>query len=76
MKVTHHGQEHMLCLTSEEVGLLVDLVHAGAFSDLLPRSRSKRQRLEGFLGDVRSTLMRTAQMAVTRNNQEAKSPSW
>jgi len=36
MKVTHHGDEHLLCLTSEEVGLLVDLVHAGAFSDHLP----------------------------------------
>jgi hypothetical protein len=43
------------------VSLLVDLCHAGAFSDLLPRSRRKRQRLEGFLGDVRATLMRTAQ---------------
>jgi hypothetical protein len=61
MKVTHHGDEHLLCLTSEEVSLLVDLCHAGAFSDLLPRSRRKRQRLEGFLGDVRATLMRTAQ---------------
>ncbi|MEB3105434.1 MAG: hypothetical protein VKN17_06605 [Cyanobacteriota bacterium] len=61
MKVTHHGDEHLLCLTSEEVGLLVDLCHAGAFSDLLPRSRAKRRRLEHFLGEVRSTLMRTAQ---------------
>jgi hypothetical protein len=61
MKVTHHGDEHLLCLSSEEVGLLVDLCHAGAFSDLLPRSRSKRRRLESFLGDVRATLMRTAQ---------------
>jgi hypothetical protein len=43
------------------VGLLVDLCHAGAFSDLLPRSRAKRRRLESFLGDVRTTLMRTAQ---------------
>jgi hypothetical protein len=61
MKVTHHGDEHLICLSSEEVGLLVDLCHAGAFSDLLPRSRSKRRRLESFLGDVRATLMRTAQ---------------
>jgi hypothetical protein len=61
MKVIHHGDEHLLCLTSEEVSLLVDLCHAGAFSDLLPRSRQKRKRLEGFLGDVRATLMRTAQ---------------
>ena len=61
MKVTHHGDEHLLCLSSEEVGLLVDLCHAGAFSDLLPPSRAKRRRLESFLGDVRTTLMRTAQ---------------
>jgi hypothetical protein len=61
MKVIHHGDEHLLCLTSEEVSLLVDLCHAGEFSDHLPRSRPRRRLLEGFLGDVRSTLMRTAQ---------------
>ena len=75
MKVTHHGDEHLLCLTSEEVGLLVDLVHAGAFSDHLPRSRAKRRRLEGFLGDVRTTLMRTAQRTVTRPSPKAVNPS-
>jgi hypothetical protein len=61
MKVTHHGEDHLLCLTSEEVGLLVDLCHAGAFSDYLPKSPARRRRLESFLGDVRTTLMVTAQ---------------
>jgi hypothetical protein len=74
MKVTHHGEQHLLCLTSEEVGLLVDLVHAGAFSDLLPRSRSKRRRLEGFLSDVRTSLMRTAQTAGSRPDPKALNP--
>lgn len=75
MKVTHHGDEHLLCLSSEEVGLLVDLCHAGAFSDLLPRSRAKRRRLERFLSDVRTTLMRTAQGRVARRNPNLVRPS-
>lgn len=68
MKVTHHGDEHLLCLTSEEVGLLVDLCHAGSFSDHLPRSSDRRRRLERFLGDVRATLMTTAQKLPQRRS--------
>ena len=71
MKVIHHGDEHLLCLSSEEVSLLVDLCHAGAFSDHLPRSRSRRRRVEGFLGDVRATLMRTAQGQQRRAAKQA-----
>ena len=74
MKVTHHGDQHLLCLSSEEVSQLVDLVHAGAFSDLLPRSRSKRRRLERFLSDVRTSLMRTAQTAGCRAEPEDLNP--
>ena len=66
MKVTHHGDQHLLCLSSEEVEYLVDLCHAGAFSDHLPRSRARRRRLEAFLGDVRATLMATAQQPLRR----------
>ena len=48
------------------MGYLVDLCHAGAFSDHLPRSRARRRRLEAFLGDVRATLMATAQQPLRR----------
>lgn len=36
MKVTHHGDQHLLCVSSEEVGYLVDLCHAGAFPTISP----------------------------------------
>jgi hypothetical protein len=41
----------------------------------LPRSRAKRRRLEGFLGDVRATLMRTAQRTVSPPSPKTVNPS-
>ena len=57
MKVSHHGDQHLICLSSEEVGLLVDLCHAGAFSDHLPRSAARQQRLHNFLWQVQQSLL-------------------
>jgi len=61
MKVTHHNDAHLLCLSSEEVALLIDLCHAGAFSDELVQDDASRNRLERFLGEMQSSLYGTAQ---------------
>ena len=39
MKVSGHGDQQLICPSSEEVGLLVDLCHAGASSSLDPVCR-------------------------------------
>jgi len=61
MKVTHHHDEHLLCLSSEEVALLVDLCHAGAFSDELIQDQETRRLLARLLGDIQQSLYDTAQ---------------
>lgn len=61
MKVTHHGDEHLLCLSSEEVALLVDLCHAAAFSDHLARETRRGHRLRRFMTEVQQSLFDTAQ---------------
>jgi len=61
MKVTHHGEAHLICLSSEEVALLVDLCHAAAFSDELSPGEETRRRLMRFMGEVQTSLFDTAQ---------------
>ena len=57
MKVSRHGDQHLLCLSSEEVSLLVDLCHAGAFSDHLSTSAPRRQLFQNFLWQVQQALL-------------------
>jgi hypothetical protein len=73
MKVTPHGEEHLVCLSSEEVALLVDLCHAAAISDHLPAGASSRRRLRRFLGEVQNGLLATAQMVWLRHRQPPSS---
>jgi hypothetical protein len=61
LKVTHHGDEHLICLSSDEVALLVDMCHAAVFSDHLVCRRDREKRLKQFMGDVQMTLFDTAQ---------------
>jgi hypothetical protein len=61
VKVIHHDNEHLLCLSSEEAALLLDLCHAGVISDHLSPTRSKRKRLETLVGDLQAALHATAQ---------------
>jgi hypothetical protein len=61
MKVTHHNDSHLICLSSEEVALLIDLCHAGAFSDELVQGEETRPRLARFLGELQLSLHETAQ---------------
>jgi hypothetical protein len=59
VKVTHYGEEHLLCLSSEEVALLLDLCHAGLYSDLLGHDRAGS--LMVFIGEMQHSLLGTAQ---------------
>ena len=61
VKVIHHNNEHLLCLSSEEAALLLDLCHAGVISDHLPAARSRRKRLESLVGDLQGALHGAAQ---------------
>ena len=74
MKVTHHNDQHLICLSSEEVALLIDLCHAGAFSDELVQGEETRHRLERFLGEMQSSLYATAQ-SVWRHRGSSRRPS-
>lgn len=71
MKVTHHHDEHLISLSSEEVALLVDLCHAGAFSDELVQGQDTRRQLDRFLGDMQSSLFDTAQTMWKRQRLDA-----
>ena len=71
MKVTHHHDEHLISLSSEEVALLVDLCHAGAFSDELVQGQDTRRQLDRFLGDMQSSLFDTAQAVWKRQRLDA-----
>jgi hypothetical protein len=61
VKVIHHDDEHLLCLSSEEAALLLDLCHAGVISDHLSPARSRRKRLERLVGDLQGGLHAAAQ---------------
>ncbi|WP_411875835.1 hypothetical protein [Vulcanococcus limneticus] len=70
MKVTHHDDEHLLCLSSDEVALLVDLCHAATFSDMLPSQADQQRRLQQFMAQVQTSLLGTAQAVwVTKHPQ-------
>lgn len=61
MKVSHLGENHLLCLSSEEVALLVDLCHAALFSDELGASEGRSASLHRFMGQMQDSLLTTAQ---------------
>lgn len=75
MKVTHHHDEHLICLTSEEVALLVDLCHAGAFSDELVPDGETRRQLRRLLGDIQQSLFDTAQTVWQRQRRDDSGPA-
>ena len=61
MRVSSVGTNHLLCLTDEEVGLLVDLCHAGAFSEHIAPSAERQERLNAFLWQVQRSLLPAVQ---------------
>ncbi len=71
VKVIHHNNEHLLCLSSEEAALLLDLCHAGVISDHLSPARSKRKRLEKLVGDLQGSLHAAAQRVWRRQANPA-----
>ncbi|MFM7086219.1 MAG: hypothetical protein ACKOXO_04400 [Cyanobium sp.] len=68
MKVIHHGNDHLLCLSSEEVALLMDLCHAGVCSDLLGHDRSPPGPVMRLLGELQHGLSSTAQAVWCRRS--------
>ena len=61
MRVTSVGTDHLLCLSEEEVGLLVDLCHAGAFSEHIASSAERRERVNAFMWQVQQSLLPAVQ---------------
>lgn len=61
MKVTHLGDDHMVCLSSDEVALLVDMCHAALISGHLSADQDTPHRLRRFMGEVQLSLFDTAQ---------------
>ncbi|MCF8132995.1 MAG: hypothetical protein K9J72_07730 [Synechococcus sp. Tobar2m-G35] len=61
MKVTHLDDEHLLNLSSSELALLVDMLYAGLFSDLLPADAGTRQRVNALMAQVQDGLFAAAQ---------------
>ncbi|MFM7362279.1 MAG: hypothetical protein ACKOBY_02670 [Cyanobium sp.] len=74
MKVSHHNDEHLLVLSSEEAALLIDLAHAGVFSDLLPRQRRRRRRFDQLLADLKDSLLDTARQVWSAETGPGKLP--
>ncbi|MFN9644679.1 MAG: hypothetical protein ACK6BG_06070 [Cyanobacteriota bacterium] len=72
VRVIHHNNEHLLCLSSEEAALLLDLCHAGVISDHLSPARSRRRRLERLLGDLQGALHATAQSVWRRQRRGSR----
>ena len=61
MRVSSVGTNHLLCLSEEEVGLLVDLCHAGAFSEHIASSAERRERVDAFMWQVQQSLLPAVQ---------------
>jgi hypothetical protein len=74
VKVSHHDNEHLLVLSSEEAALLIDLAHAGVFSDLLPRQRRRRRRFDRLLADLKDSLLDTARQVWSAETGARKPP--
>lgn len=71
MKVSHVGDEHLICLSSEEVALLVDLCHAAVFSDELGASEGRSEPLRRFMDEMQQSLFSTAQGVWQRQRLES-----
>jgi hypothetical protein len=69
MKVSHLGEEHLVCLSSEEVALLVDLCHAAVFSDALGSGEGRSVHLQRFMAEMQDSLFSTAQSVWRRRHQ-------
>ncbi len=61
VRVTHIGDEHLVCLSSDEVALLVDLCHAATFSEMLSHTAEDQRRQQRFMAEVQASLFDTAQ---------------
>jgi len=72
LKVTHHGDDHLICLSSDEVALLVDMCHAAVISDHLGVEKEAPARLRRFMAEVQTSLFDTAQAVWQRKRSIRK----
>jgi hypothetical protein len=72
MRVSSVGDEHILCLSADEVDILVDLCHAGAFSSHIDTTADRRQQLGQFLWEVSQTLLPAVQKRYGRKTLNRK----
>lgn len=72
MRVSNVGEDHILCLNAEEVDILVDLCHAGAFSSHIDTTAERRQQLGQFLWEVSQSLLPTVQKRYGRKALKRK----
>jgi hypothetical protein len=70
MRVAHLADHHLLLLSSEEVALLLDLIHAGAVSDELGGDTRTHQDVEALIGRLQDCLFSTAQDVWRRERDE------
>jgi hypothetical protein len=57
VRASRIGSEHLLCLSDEEIDLLVDLCHAGAYSDCIEASGSRRKQIDRLLWQMQRSLL-------------------
>jgi hypothetical protein len=72
MRVAHLADHHLLLLSSEEVALLLDLIHAGAVSDELGGDARTHQDVEALIGRLQDCLFSTAQDVWRRERGESE----
>lgn len=73
MRVSSVGSNHVLCLSEDEIGLLVDLCHAGAFSEHIASSADRRERVDAFLWQVQQSLLPVVQKRYGRKRLKRSS---
>jgi hypothetical protein len=57
VRASRIGSEHLLCFSDEEIDLLVDLCHAGAYSDCIDPRGSRRQKIDRLLWQMQRSLL-------------------
>jgi hypothetical protein len=61
MRISSADTSHLICLTDEEAAVLVDLCHAGAFSEHIASSPERREQVDAFLWQVQQSLLPAVQ---------------
>lgn len=74
MRASRIGSEHLLCLSDEEIDLLVDLCHAGAYSDCIEARGPRRKRIDRLLWEMQRSLLARVQELHEGGERERLAP--